>query len=93
MSNPAIDLGGDTGYKTYKVAKKGRKIEVFVKVLEVDTGISMDKGKTIGIITAKNDESILMCAHSGYSTGPMRQEKCLDTQKWNLLALRKMGST
>ncbi|KAI0541791.1 hypothetical protein GGR58DRAFT_386989 [Xylaria digitata] len=92
LTNPIEDGQGDVGYFEHVLAKKGKRIEVYVKLLEFDTGVRMDKSKTIGTITRKNCNKILMCAHSGYSNGPTREEAyCLDTKKWNSLALHHLA--
>ncbi|TRX94418.1 hypothetical protein FHL15_004573 [Xylaria flabelliformis] len=79
---------GDLGFFDHSLAKRGTKIEVYVKILEIETGTRLDRSKTIGTITTKNSGNIIMTAHSGYTTGPKREEDCLDTYKWNRLALR-----
>ncbi|KAI0476651.1 hypothetical protein F4859DRAFT_513981 [Xylaria cf. heliscus] len=84
--NPAEEHRGDLGYFEHRLAKKGTKIQVYVKVVEVETGIKLDKSKTLGTVTTKNSTKILMSAHSGYSTGLKREYNCLDTKKWNKLA-------
>ncbi len=86
-TNASEDRRGDIGYYEHSLAKKGKKIEIFVKVMEIDTGIKLDKSKTIGTITTKNSDKILMTARSGYSTGEKRDNCCLDTNKWNSLTL------
>ncbi|KAI0196475.1 hypothetical protein F4808DRAFT_474037 [Astrocystis sublimbata] len=78
--------GGDLGLFDHYIAKRGTKIEVFIKVQEVDTAMRLDKSKTIGTMTTRNNGAILMSAHSGYTTRPNREEKCLDTNKWNYIA-------
>ncbi|KAI1755333.1 hypothetical protein F4782DRAFT_551599 [Xylaria castorea] len=85
------DRRGDFGFSEHFLGKKGTKIQVYVKVLEIETGIRLDKSKTIGTITTKNSSKILMAAHSGYSTGPKREDICLDTNKWNYLALHNIA--
>jgi hypothetical protein len=87
-NNPPAYRDGDAGYFEHSLAKKGQKIQVFVKILEIDTGVRMDRSKTIGTISVKNGGTILMSAHSGYSSGQKREEYCLDTKRWNFLALR-----
>ncbi|KAJ2984187.1 hypothetical protein NUW58_g6123 [Xylaria curta] len=82
---------GDLGQLEHSLGKKGRKIQVWMKMMEIDTGVKMDPAKTIGTITARNYNKILMCAHSGYSAGPGREDQCLDTAKWNHLALHHMA--
>jgi hypothetical protein len=79
----------DLGYLPFKMGKKGRKIQVFLPTLEVDTGVPLHASKTIGLITSRHEKMVLMTAQSGWSTGPKRDERCLDTSKWNHLALRK----
>ncbi|KAI0456207.1 hypothetical protein F5B21DRAFT_522948 [Xylaria acuta] len=81
------DRRGDLGLFEHSLAKKGTKIQVYVKVLEIETGIKLDKSKTIGTIATKNSGKVLMSAHSGYSSGQKREDYCLDTSKWNTLAL------
>ncbi|KAI0393128.1 hypothetical protein F5Y17DRAFT_459237 [Xylariaceae sp. FL0594] len=81
----------DLGFNTHWIAKKGKKIQIFTVMLELDTGVLMDKSKTVGTIMSKNNSNVLMAAHSGYSTGPSRDEGCLDTAKWNGLALNHMS--
>ncbi|KAI0103872.1 hypothetical protein GGR51DRAFT_561526 [Nemania sp. FL0031] len=90
-STPA-DQNGDLGYFEHSLAKKGRKILVYQKILEIDTGIKMDKSKTTGTISIKNSNAILMSAHSGYSSGGSGDESaCLNTAKWNHLALHHLA--
>ncbi|KAI1120517.1 hypothetical protein F5Y10DRAFT_289612 [Nemania abortiva] len=92
MSKPiSEDQNGDVGYFEHWLAKKGSKIQVFKKILEIDTGVRMDKSKTTGTISVRNGGRILMSAHSGYSTGPDREKNCLDTAKWNHLALNHIA--
>ncbi|KAI0873345.1 hypothetical protein GGS24DRAFT_464146 [Hypoxylon argillaceum] len=90
-NNTSVDGYGDLGYFEHSLAKKGTFIQVFRKVLEIDTGIRMDKSKTLGTISVKNGGTILMAAHSGYSTGQKREEGCLETKKWNYLALHHLA--
>jgi len=78
---------GDFGWHRHWIAKKGKKIQIFTLVMEVDAGISMGRSKTVGTIMCKNNNKVLMVAHSGYSTSQGREEGCLDTAKWNALAL------
>ncbi|KAF2971370.1 hypothetical protein GQX73_g2233 [Xylaria multiplex] len=86
------DGQGDVGDFEHYLAKKGKSIQVYVKIAEIDTGMRMDKSKTIGTITRKNCNDILMCAHSGYSTGVTGEDSCcLDTKKWNSLALHHLA--
>ncbi|KAI1742113.1 hypothetical protein F4680DRAFT_464065 [Xylaria scruposa] len=85
------DRRGDLGFYEHSMAKKGTKIQIFVQTVEIDTGMRLDKSKTIGTITTKNSSSILMAAHSGYSAGSNREDSCLDTKKWNHLALRHVA--
>ncbi|KAI8948274.1 hypothetical protein F4801DRAFT_467681 [Xylaria longipes] len=85
------DHRGDLGLFEHTLAKKGSKIQVYIKVLEIETGVKLDRSKTIGTITTKNSGKILMSANSGYSTGPKRENSCLDTNKWNLIALHHIA--
>ncbi|KAI0551068.1 hypothetical protein F4679DRAFT_582846 [Xylaria curta] len=85
------DRRGDLGFYEHSLAKKGTKIQIYVRTREVDTGMRLDKSKTIGTITTKNSSNIMMTAHSGYSTGSKREDSCLDTKKWNALALRHIA--
>ncbi|KAI0976346.1 hypothetical protein F4678DRAFT_221474 [Xylaria arbuscula] len=87
MAQPLPDQHGDAGYHEHSLAKKGKKIEVFVKIMEIDTGIKMDRSKTIGTIATRNSNKILKVAHSGYSVNEHRSDICLDTARWNMLAL------
>ncbi|KAI1423540.1 hypothetical protein F5Y12DRAFT_798239 [Xylaria sp. FL1777] len=89
--NTSADQQGDHGYYEHSIAKKGKKIEIFVKVMEINAGIKMDKSKTIGTITTRNGRKILMTAHSGYSTNENCDKRCLDTKKWNFLALHHLA--
>ncbi|KAI0857950.1 hypothetical protein F4860DRAFT_527473 [Xylaria cubensis] len=82
---------GDLGFFEHSLAKRKTKIEVYVKIFEIETGTRLDRSKTIGTITTKNSSKILMSAHSGYTTGPKREDECLDTKKWNHLALRHVA--
>lgn len=81
---------GDLGYFEHSIAKKGKKIQVFVKLFEVETDARLDRGKTIGTITVRNGKDILMCAHSGYSSDTQPGRLCLNTEKWNGLTLSKL---
>ncbi|KAH8167740.1 hypothetical protein CIB48_g526 [Xylaria polymorpha] len=92
-SNDALEEArGDLGHFEHSLAKKGTKIAVYVMVMEIETGFRLDKSKTIGTITTKNSNKILMTAHSGYSTGLKRENSsCLDTNKWNYLALHHIA--
>ncbi|KAJ8126715.1 hypothetical protein O1611_g6922 [Lasiodiplodia mahajangana] len=86
------DRNGDLGYFEHSLGKKGQKILVFKTIMEIDTGAKMDKSKTIGTISTRNGDGILMSAHSGYSSGQNREETaCLDTAKWNHLALHHLA--
>ncbi|KAI1306561.1 hypothetical protein F5Y03DRAFT_405890 [Xylaria venustula] len=70
MAHSIQSQRGDTGYHEHFLAKKGKKIEVFQKIKEIDTGIKMDKFKTIGTISAKNSDQILKPSKSVlYSQG------------------------
>ncbi|KAI0805194.1 hypothetical protein GGR55DRAFT_282044 [Xylaria sp. FL0064] len=82
---------GDEGYSGHYLAKKGKKIEIFAKIMEVDTAVKMDRSKTTGTIMVKNSNKILKVAHSGYSTNETRSESCLNTERWNLLALHHVA--
>ncbi|KAI8626115.1 hypothetical protein F5Y19DRAFT_488603 [Xylariaceae sp. FL1651] len=82
----------DLGYLLYKLAKKGRKIQILVPLLEIDTGVSLHASKTIGLITAKDENKVLMTAQSGWSTGQQRDQRCLDTARWNSLALHHLAA-
>jgi hypothetical protein len=86
MSSDEV-VNGDLGWHRHWIAKKGKKIQIFALIREVDTGIPMDRSKTVGTIMSKNNKKVLMVAHSGYSTGQGREKGCLDTAKWNALAL------
>lgn len=87
QADASADYRGDVGYYEHSLGKKGTRIQVFKKILDIDTGVKMDKGKTIGTISEMNSDRILMCAHSGYSTDPKREAHCLNTQRYNSLAL------
>ncbi|KAI1810377.1 hypothetical protein GGS20DRAFT_567829 [Poronia punctata] len=83
---------GDMGLLPHWIGKRGTKILLFTKMMEVETGTYMNKSKTIGTVTAKNNDTILMCAYSGYSSSPDGLSlKCLDTAKWNSLALNHVS--
>ncbi|KAI1277564.1 hypothetical protein F5Y07DRAFT_407150 [Xylaria sp. FL0933] len=82
---------GDEGYSGHYLAKRGKKIEIFAKIMEIDTAVKMDRSKTIGTIMVKNGNKILKVAHSGYSTNETRSESCLNTERWNLLALHHVA--
>ncbi|KAI1450653.1 hypothetical protein F5Y02DRAFT_412301 [Annulohypoxylon stygium] len=82
----------DLGYPDYKLAKQGRDIVVFAPVLRIRSDIPLDRSKTIGIITSKaTSGDILMSAHSGFKEGSDRHEKCLDTNRWNYIALHHIA--
>ncbi|KAI1096599.1 hypothetical protein F5B19DRAFT_488553 [Rostrohypoxylon terebratum] len=88
MCGPRADLG----YPDYKLAKQGRDIVVFAPVLRIRSDIPLDRSKTIGIITSKAASGdILMSAHSGFREGSDRHEKCLDTNRWNYIALHHIS--
>jgi hypothetical protein len=87
VQNASDDAPSDLGYRPCKLAKKGQILEVYVKVFEINTGVRLDRSKTVGVISANNDDTVLMSAHSGYTAGPRRDDRCLDTAKWNNLAL------
>ncbi|KAI1172950.1 hypothetical protein F4777DRAFT_581420 [Nemania sp. FL0916] len=87
-----LDQRGDAGYYEHYLAKKGCTIQVYKRVLEINTGgVRMDRHKTVGTISIKNSEKVLMSAHSGYTSRPERENLCLDTQKWNSLALHNLA--
>ncbi|KAI0377074.1 hypothetical protein F5Y04DRAFT_190922 [Hypomontagnella monticulosa] len=89
MTGPRADLG----FPDYKLAKQGRYIVVYTPVLRVKTDITLDRSKTIGVITAKGDGDVLMAAHSGFRLGGDRDEaKCLDTNAWNYIALHHLAA-
>ncbi|KAI0834885.1 hypothetical protein F5Y06DRAFT_289452 [Hypoxylon sp. FL0890] len=88
MRGPRADIG----FPDYKLAKQGRDIVVYAPVLRVRTDITLDRSKTIGVITAKGNGDVLMAAHSGYRLGGDRGEKCLDTNKWNYIALHHIAT-
>ncbi|OTA61858.1 hypothetical protein K449DRAFT_55139 [Hypoxylon sp. EC38] len=88
MKGPRADIG----FPDYRLAKQGRDIVVYAPVLRVKTDITLDRGKTIGVITAKGDGNVLMAAHSGFRLGGDRDEKCLDTNKWNYIALHHIAA-
>ncbi|KAI0512714.1 hypothetical protein F5B22DRAFT_657574 [Xylaria bambusicola] len=90
---PANDLEAESGfgYHEHFLARSGRMIQVYKKVMEVDVGCKLDKAKTIGTIIAKNSPEILMVAHSGYTSNAWSHNKCLDTKKWNQLALHHVA--
>ncbi|KAI2623892.1 hypothetical protein GGS26DRAFT_593415 [Hypomontagnella submonticulosa] len=88
MTGPRADLG----FPDYKLAKQGRYIVVYTPVLRVKTDITLDRSKTIGVITAKGNGDVLMAAHSGFRLGGDRDEKCLDTNAWNYIALHNIAT-
>lgn len=91
-TGPALETPpGDLGYFQHSLAKKGKKIQVFVKLFEVEADARLDRGKTIGTITVRNGKDILMCAHSGYCSGTQPERLCLNTEKWNGLALNHLA--
>ncbi|KAI1378175.1 hypothetical protein F4677DRAFT_412380 [Hypoxylon crocopeplum] len=88
MRGPRADLG----FPDYKLAKQGRDIVVYAPVMRVRTDILLDRSKTIGVITAKGSGDVLMAAHSGFRLGGDRDEKCLDTNEWNYIALHHIAA-
>ncbi|KAI1408814.1 hypothetical protein F5Y13DRAFT_182515 [Hypoxylon sp. FL1857] len=82
----------DIGFPDFRLAKQGRDIVVYTPVLRVRTDITLDRSKTIGVITAKGNGDVLMAAHSGFRLGGDRGEKCLDTNKWNYIALHNIAA-
>ncbi|KAI2785475.1 hypothetical protein F4815DRAFT_23602 [Daldinia loculata] len=88
MRGPRADIG----FPDYKLAKQGSQIVVYAPVYRVKTDIPLDRSKTIGLITAKGNSEVLMTAHSGYKPGGDRDEKCLDTNKWNYIALHHIAA-
>ncbi|KAI8966718.1 hypothetical protein F5Y11DRAFT_354092 [Daldinia sp. FL1419] len=88
MRGPRADLG----YADYKLAKQGNQIVVYAPVYRVKTDIPLDRSKTIGVVTAKGNSEVLMTCHSGYKPGGDRDEKCLDTNRWNYIALHHIAS-
>lgn len=88
MKGPRADIG----FPDYRLAKQGRDIVVYAPVLRVKTDITLDRNKTIGVITAKGDGNVLMAAHSGFRIAGDRDEKCLDTNKWNYIALHHIAA-
>ncbi|KAI0145745.1 hypothetical protein F4776DRAFT_373373 [Hypoxylon sp. NC0597] len=88
MKGPRADIG----FPDYRLAKQGRDIVVYAPVLRVKTDIALDRNKTIGVITAKGDGNVLMAAHSGFRLAGDRDEKCLDTNKWNYIALHHIAA-
>lgn len=80
---------GDLGYLEHHVSREGRRLKIYRSIIDVDTGSRLDK-KTIGTLTVKNGDRILMTAVSGYAESRIPgNNRCLDTAKWNNLALRK----
>ncbi|KAI0114807.1 hypothetical protein F4814DRAFT_293711 [Daldinia grandis] len=88
MRGPRADIG----FPDYKLAKQGGQIVVYAPVYRVKTDIPLDRSKTIGLITAKGNSEVLMTAHSGYKPGGGRDEKCLDTNRWNYIALHHIAA-
>ncbi|KAF3064488.1 hypothetical protein GL218_01723 [Daldinia childiae] len=88
MRGPRADIG----FPDYRLAKQGSQIVVYAPVYRVKTDIPLDRSKTIGLITAKGNSEVLMTAHSGYKPGGDRGEKCLDTNKWNYIALHHIAA-
>ncbi|KAI1798500.1 hypothetical protein F4811DRAFT_558804 [Daldinia bambusicola] len=88
MKGPRADLG----FPEYKVAKQGNQIVVYAPVHRIKTDIPLDRSKTIGVITAKGNSEVLMAAHSGFKPGGDRGEKCLDTNRWNYIALHHIAA-
>ncbi|KAI1465260.1 uncharacterized protein F4812DRAFT_440257 [Daldinia caldariorum] len=88
MKGPRADLG----FPEYRVAKQGNQIVVYAPVHRIKTDISLDRSKTIGVITAKGNSEVLMAAHSGFKPGGDRDEKCLDTKRWNYIALHHIAA-
>ncbi|KAI1658251.1 hypothetical protein F4813DRAFT_59569 [Daldinia decipiens] len=88
MRGPRADIG----FPDYRLAKQGSQIVVYAPVYRVKTDIPLDRSKTIGLITAKGNSEVLMTAHSGYKPGGDRDEKCLDTNKWNYIALHHIAA-
>ncbi|KAI0597567.1 hypothetical protein F4775DRAFT_593258 [Biscogniauxia sp. FL1348] len=82
----------DLGYFDYKLGKKGRSIVVYAPVISVRTGLHLDKSKTIGVITTRNETDILQAAYSGWTSGADQDHSCLDSNKWNYIALHQIAS-
>ncbi|KAI5919265.1 hypothetical protein F4810DRAFT_724685 [Camillea tinctor] len=81
----------DCGYYDFKLGKKGRSIVVYAPVISVRTAIHLDKSKTIGVITTRNETKILQAAYSGWTPGVGQDGNCLDSKKWNHIALHKVA--
>ncbi|KAI1639151.1 hypothetical protein F4809DRAFT_596817 [Biscogniauxia mediterranea] len=82
----------DLGYFDFKLGKKGRSIVVYAPVISVRTSLRLDKSKTIGVITTRNETDILQAAYSGWTSGVNQDGNCLDSNKWNYIALHKIAS-
>ncbi|KAI1267443.1 hypothetical protein F5Y18DRAFT_337952 [Xylariaceae sp. FL1019] len=84
---------GDLGHLRLKLAKKGKYIQVYALIMEINTGVTLHPSKTLGIITSKHSPTtVLMSAQSGWSTGPQRDDLCLDTNEYNGLALNHLAA-
>ncbi|KAI0143518.1 hypothetical protein GGR57DRAFT_507997 [Xylariaceae sp. FL1272] len=96
VTGAAFDLQqltpGDLGHMCLKLAKKGKYIQVYAMVMEINTGVALHPSKTLGIITSRHNPTILMSAQSGWSTGPQRDALCLDTHEFNGLALNHLAA-
>ncbi|XXH04610.1 low-affinity Zn(2+) transporter zrt2 [Hypoxylon texense] len=82
----------DLGYADYKLGKQGRHIIVYAPVYRIKTDISLQRKKTIGVITTKGQGDVLMAAHSGFRLGGDHDEKCLNTNQWNYIALHHIAA-
>ncbi|KAI1777960.1 hypothetical protein F4818DRAFT_330868 [Hypoxylon cercidicola] len=88
MRGPRADLG----YADYRLGKQGRNIVVYAPVYRIKTDITLQRNKTIGVITVKGQGDVLMAAHSGFRLGGDHDEKCLDTNQWNYIALHHIAA-
>ncbi|KAI1761476.1 hypothetical protein GGR53DRAFT_525068 [Hypoxylon sp. FL1150] len=88
MRGPRADLG----FVDYRLGKQGRHIVVYAPVYRIKTDITLYSKKTVGVITTKGQGDVLMAAHSGFRRGADHDEKCLDTAKWNYIALHHIAA-
>ncbi|KAJ3577283.1 hypothetical protein NPX13_g3286 [Xylaria arbuscula] len=81
----------DLGYFEQYLVRDGSTYRFLRSDIAADTGTRLHK-KTIGSVSFRNGNEILMTAASGYvDNGATGNNRCLNTQKWNTLALRHIA--
>ncbi|KAI1359737.1 hypothetical protein F5Y08DRAFT_344401 [Xylaria arbuscula] len=81
----------DLGYFEQYLVRDGSTYRFLRSDIAADTGTRLHK-KTIGSVSFRNGNEILMTAASGYvDNGATSNNRCLNTQKWNTLALRHIA--